>query len=436
MLSQEENEAVSRVGPGTPMGELMRRYWLPGLLSSELPERDGPPLRLRLLGEDLIAFRDSNGLVGILGVHCPHRGASLFFGRNEAAGLRCVYHGWKFDVHGRCVDMPNEPPESNFKDKVRVTSYASREVGGAVWVYMGPGRPAPPLPDLEWMTVPPERRYQAKRVQHCNWLQALEGEIDQSHVSFVHRRFDGGNGRGQVDLIRTRDTHPRFEVMDTPYGVVIGAGRVADESLRYWRITQFLMPFWSMTGPYGENPIRHTRAWVPIDDETSVLFSVTFHPLRPLTDEEIGRMKAGSGAGYVGEGKFLPPTSQPFGAWRPRAGMENDFLLDRALQRSTFFSGIPEFWAQDAAVQETMGPICDRTHEHLGTSDLGVIRVRQRLLSAALALRDQGIAPESAMDGSLYRVRGAAVMVPAGESWFEASALHREVIAGTNPGGV
>jgi phthalate 4,5-dioxygenase len=434
MLTEEENRLVTRVGPGTPMGDLMRRYWLPALLSTELPERDGPPLRLRLLGEDLIAFRDSTGQVGMLSNHCPHRGASLFFGRSEESGLRCVYHGWKFDTAGNCVDMPNEPPESNFKDKVRAVAYPAVERGGAVWVYMGPERPAPELPDLEWASVPADQRYQSKRVQYNNWLQALEGEIDQSHVSFLHRRFDAGARR--VDRIRTLDTHPHFEVVDMPYGVAIGAGRVAENDMRYWRITQFLMPFWSMTGPYGEDPIRQTRAWVPIDDETSFLFAVTFHPLRPLTEQEIAGMEAGSGAGYVGVNNFLPPTSEPFGAWRPQVGQANDYAWSREHQRTTFFSGIPDFWAQDAAVQETMGAIYDRGQEHLGTSDLGIIRVRQQLLAAARKLREEGVAPISAEDPSVYRARGAAVLIPAAESWFDSSEHHRRVTAGVNPAGV
>jgi hypothetical protein len=255
-------------------------------------------------------------------------------------------------------------------------------------------------------------------------------------VSFLHRRIDGDSTRGRVDRIRTLDTHPRFEVVDMPYGVAIGAGRVAEKDLRYWRITQFLMPFWSMTGPYGEDPIRHTRAWVPIDDETSFLFSTTFHPLRPLTEKEISGMQAGSGAGYVGVNNFLPPTSEAFGSWMPRIGLGNDYGASRELQRTTFFSGIPDFWAQDAAVQETMGAIYDRANEHLGTSDLGVIRVRQQLLTAARTLREQGVGPISAQDPSVYRVRGAAVLIPAGQSWFDASEAHRRVAVGVNPAGV
>src|ERR687886_715559 len=186
MLSREENERITRVGPGTPMGNLMRRYWMPACLAEELPEPDCPPVRVRLLGEDLVAFRDTQDRIGVLDEYCPHRLASLFLGRNEQCGLRCVYHGWKFDVDGRCVDMPNEPPESNFKDRVRATAYPCRERGGVVWVYMGPPERMGEQPDLEWSLVPADQRFLSKRLQQSNYLQAIEGGIDSSHISFLH----------------------------------------------------------------------------------------------------------------------------------------------------------------------------------------------------------------------------------------------------------
>ncbi|HLY64232.1 MAG TPA: Rieske 2Fe-2S domain-containing protein [Chloroflexota bacterium] len=439
MLPPDDNELLTRVGPGTPMGALQRHYWQPVLLSSELPKPDGPPLRVRLLGEDLVAFRNTSGQVGLLAANCSHRGAPLCYGRNEEDGLRCVYHGWKYDVHGQCMDMPNEPPESNFKDKVHHTAYPCTERGGVIWTYMGELDPPPPLPGFEWLDLPEEQRCMSKRLQYCNWVQALEGEIDQSHVSFAHRRLDGSsnaNATRKVDAYRTADTHPRFEVLDTNYGVVIGAGRQAEEGSSYWRITQFLMPFWSMTGPYGANPTRHTRGWMAMDDHTTMMFSVTFHPLRPLTEEERERMRAGGGAGYVGEANFLPPTSEPGGAWRPKGRRENDYFWSQELQQTKFYSGFPEFWAQDAAVQEGMGPVYERSREHLGTSDLGIIRVRQRLLQAAKVLRDSGTTPPAAGEPELYRVRGAAVLLPNGVSWFEASDEQRRVIAGVNQAGV
>src|SRR5438067_1817906 len=186
MLSKEDNELLCRVGPGTPMGQFMREYWLPAFVPSELPEADSAPMRMRLLGENLIAFRVTSGKYGLIANNCPHRGASLFFGRNEEEGIRCVYHGWKFDIDGACVDMPNEPAESDFKHKVRAVAYPTLERGGVIWAYMGDPTQQPEPPDLEWALVPAEQRYISKRLQLTNYAQAMEGGIDSSHVSFLH----------------------------------------------------------------------------------------------------------------------------------------------------------------------------------------------------------------------------------------------------------
>ena len=438
MLNKEDNELLTRVGRNTPLGMLFREYWHPVLLSSELPKPDGDQIRIRVLGEDLIAFRDTAGRVGILEERCRHRRASLFFGRNEQGGIRCAYHGWKFDVDGRCIDMPNEPPDSKVKEKVCQTAYLAREQGGVVWIYMGAARPAPPLPNLEWIGLPENQRFQSKRVQQSNWLQALEGDIDQSHVGFAHRRLDEGTltGRPTVDRIRADDTHPRMVAQDTPYGNLIGAGRSAGDGQSYWRITQFLFPHWVMTGPYGENPTRHARAWVPIDDHSTLMFTCTFHPLKPLTDSDIIRMRPGAGAGYVGEDNFLPPTNAPFGAWMPKATLDNDFLMDRSLQKSAFFSGIREFWAQDAALQESMGRISDRSEEHLVQADIGIVRVRRRLLQAVRAMRDENTPAPALHEPDWYQVRGAAILIPEEASWVEASEEFRKVVAGVNQAGV
>jgi phenylpropionate dioxygenase-like ring-hydroxylating dioxygenase large terminal subunit len=186
VLREEENRRITRVGPGAPMGNLMRRYWLPAALSEELPEPDGAPVRVRLLGEDLIAFRDSSGKVGLVDAFCPHRRAPMFFGRNEECGLRCVYHGWKFDAAGTCVDMPSEPPDSLFKTKVTIAAYPTCEGGGIVWTYMGPPETMPPPPDYELVRAPATHRHTSKTYEECNWLQALEGGIDSVHVTFLH----------------------------------------------------------------------------------------------------------------------------------------------------------------------------------------------------------------------------------------------------------
>ncbi|MDB6083476.1 MAG: aromatic ring-hydroxylating dioxygenase subunit alpha, partial [Gammaproteobacteria bacterium] len=189
-MRQEENELYSRVGAGTPMGNLIRQYWIPVLLSTELAEPDGKPARVRLLGENLIAFRDTAGRVGLVGNHCPHRGASLFFGRNEEGGLRCVYHGWKFDVSGRCVDLPNEPADSNYKDRIHHVAYPCRERNGVVWTYMGPRKEPPPLPDFEWNMQPDNVPFMWKNFRACNWTQAMEGDLDSSHANFLHTQLD------------------------------------------------------------------------------------------------------------------------------------------------------------------------------------------------------------------------------------------------------
>lgn len=438
MLSKDDNELLTRVGPGTATGSFFRQYWHPVLLSAELPHPDCAQVRVRVLGESLIAFRDTSGQVGFIGEQCPHRKASLFFGRNEEGGVRCAYHGWKFDIAGRCTDMPNEL-DDRVKDKIRHKAYPAREQGGAIWIYMGGDNPAPPLPNLEWIDLPAEQRFQAKRVQQSNWLQTLEGDIDQSHVGFAHRRFDRDpsvSGRPTVDRVRLADTHPRMMAHDMPYGVLIGAGRVASEAQRYWRITQYLFPHWVMTGPYGQNPTRHARAWVPIDDYSTLLFTVTFHPLNPLPEKAIANLRQGSGAGYVGEQNFRPATDAPFGAWLPKASLENDFFLDRELQKTTHYSGISEFWAQDAALQESMGRISDRSDEHLVTGDVGIVRVRRRLLQVVKALRDGSQPAPAAHDPDAYQVRGAAVLLAADASWIDETEEQRKVIPGVNQAGI
>jgi phthalate 4,5-dioxygenase oxygenase subunit len=438
MLSNEDNALLTRVGKGSDLGALLREYWHPVLLSSELPEPDCDQLRIKVLGEELIAFRDSAGRVGVLDERCAHRRASLFFGRNEEGGIRCPYHGWKYDVDGRCLDMPNEPPPATIKEKIRQKAYRVREVAGTIWVYMGDKEVPPPLPNLEWLGLAPDQLYHSKRVQQCNWLQALEGDIDQSHVGFTHRRLDTNGrltGQESVDRIRSQDLHPKMAAFDMPYGVLIGAGRKAGEGEEYWRVSQFLFPHWVMTGPYGENPTRHMRAWVPIDDTSVMMFTVTFHPLQPLSPEIVAKMKAGTGAGYVGQDNFREPTTAPFGAWYPKASLENDFLMDRKLQKTSYYSGIREFWAQDAALQESMGVITNRNEEHLLQSDIGIVRVRRRLLQALRDYRTSLAAP-AVTEPDAFAVRGAAALIPAGASWVDATAGHRKVLPGVNQAGV
>ncbi|MFN0070595.1 MAG: Rieske 2Fe-2S domain-containing protein [Chloroflexota bacterium] len=415
MLTRVDNELLTRTNAGAPMGELLRRYWIPALLPEELPVPDCPPVRLKLLGESLVAFRDSNGHVGVVAENCPHRGASMFFGRNEEAGLRCVYHGWKFDTFGVCVDMPNEPPESNFKHKVRIGSYPARDHGGVIWVYLGPPALQPALPKLEWALVPESHRYHTKRIQSCNWAQAQEGGIDSSHISFLHR--DQGPGTANVMRRQTggtalsqQDTAPHFEVVGTPYGVLIGARRQADTDHYYWRITQWIAPWYTMIPPFGDNPIGG-HAWVPIDDETCLTWSFQWHPTRPLAADELEPMRAGLGIHM----ELIP------GTFYPVRNAGNDFLIDRAAQRSgASFTGIRGISAQDNAMQESMGRIFDRTREHLGSSDTAIIQVRRFLLNHARGLPD-GLTPPG-INPDQQRVRSVSIVLPKSvTAWPEAA---------------
>src|SRR5688572_31719519 len=238
MLSQEESEILTRVGPGTMMGNLLRRYWTPALLTSEIPEPDSPPVRVRLLGEDLVAFRDTNGDVGLFAQACPHRGAPIFFARNEEAGLRCVYHGWKFDTTGQCVDMPNTPEGDTFRNKIQITAYPCQEAGAMVFAYMGPKDKQPPFPLFDYQYLPADNIYTSKFQLECNWLQATEGDFDPSHGNFLHSTLD--NNRGNPGAANRAVASPltglanRASILDKPipedepFPFAVGTRRIKD----------------------------------------------------------------------------------------------------------------------------------------------------------------------------------------------------------------
>src|SRR5271155_3365083 len=295
MLRKEQNELLTQTGPSTPMGQMFRSYWLPALLAAELPEDDWPPVRVKLLSERLIAFRDSEGRYGLIDEFCAHRGVSLWFGRNEQGGLRCPYHGWKYDVTGQCIEVPSEPAESGFCNKIRLASYACAEIGDGIWIYMGEPAGKPPLPNFEWAAVPATHRFVTKRSQECNWLQALEGGIDSVHVSFLHRhdlRSDPLHLSQGAEF--TRETDARFELIETKGGMVIGVRRPATPGKLYLRITQWIMPFHTMIPPYGDNALNG-HAFVPVDDETCVVWCFTHHPARALSTHELDTMRKGGG---------------------------------------------------------------------------------------------------------------------------------------------
>ena len=396
MLNREDNELLTRVGPGTAMGELFRRFWLPALMPSELPTPDCTPVRLRLLGEDLVAFRDSRGRIGILGEHCPHRRSSLFYGRNEDCGLRCVYHGWKFDVDGNCVDLPSEPPESNFRHKVRQLSYPAREWGGLIWIFMGAKASMPELPELEWTMLPPAHRWQAKWLYEANFAQGLEGELDSCHTGFLHDTStpasDLTEGMAQASTYWAADKAPRLTVEPTAYGYYYGSRRSYSDNQYYWRVTQWLLPSFAII-PMPKWPIS-CRAYVPIDDENTLVFNTSYNPDHPLTPDDLAPLAGGLGPAP----KLIP------GTFLPELNARNQYGIDRAVQRTRNFTGIFGINNQDRAIVESMGPICDRWNEHLGSSDIAVIAMRRSLLNAAKALQ-RGEAPIAATSGALYRVR-------------------------------
>ena len=403
MLKKEQNDLVTQTGPGTPMGNLFRRYWLPALLSEELAEPDGAPVRLQLLSERMLAFRDTQGRLGLIDEFCAHRGVSLWFGRNEEGGIRCPYHGWKYDINGQCLEVPSEPAESGYCEKIKLKSYPLVERGGVIWIYMGPPELRPPLPEWEFATVPAAQSFTSKRLQECNWMQALEGGIDSSHVSFLHSGqlnrdplFKGAGG----NKYNLADKKPVFEVVPAEGGLFVGARRMAEDDQYYWRITPWIMPCFTMVPPRGDHPI-HGHFWVPIDDHNNWAWSFDYHPTRALKDSERQAMKDGQGI-HV---KYVP------GTYIPLANKTNDYLMDRAAQKAGLqYSGIEGIGMQDASLQESMGRVQDRTKEHLVSTDNGIIMMRQRIMKAAKALAEKGEAPPG-IAPEHQRVRSAAVLL-------------------------
>ncbi|HEY7520050.1 MAG TPA: Rieske 2Fe-2S domain-containing protein [Methylomirabilota bacterium] len=425
MLSARENDLLTLTGPGTPMGDLLRRYWIPVVLAGEVVA-GGRVKRVQLLGERLVVHRTPSGRPGVIAEFCPHRGASLYFGRNEEGGMRCVYHGWKFALDGQCVDMPSEPADSSFASKVCHTAYPCAERGGVIWAWMGPGA-APPLPDLEWTLLPADHVFASKRVQDCNWFQAMEGGIDSSHISFLHAPIDHTD-RGIADdmdrasfgvgaAVQTGDRAPRFDVVDTDYGALIGARRTQPDGCWHWRVTQYLLPFHTMPPVGVGEKVVQSHIWVPMDDTHVVNWMVTWHVERPLTREEIALHIEGKGAHVC---DYAPATPEPYGDVRTVASRDNDYFMDWDVHRTTMFCGIPGFGVQDQAIQESQGPRVDRSQERLGSSDTAIIQVRRRLMTAARALRERG-EPAPGGDPRSFCVRSASVVLPAGADWLAAA---------------
>lgn len=401
-MKKIDSEDLVRVGPGTVMGGLMRQYWLPALMSSEV-EVDGPAVRLMLLGEKLIAFRDSSGKVGVTDHRCPHRGASLFLGRNEEGGIRCLYHGWKFDVEGNCIEMPNVPSSQDFKEKVKTRSYRVTESSGLIWVYMGDRATPPPLPNIEAARLPEDDLEITFIQRSCNWMQSLEGDIDTSHGGFLHFGcLDPDDIPEGHPLEHTTERAPEYHVREAPWGTAYSSYRKTRNGENiYWRCANFMLPFWTQT-PQGEFATNvNARAWVPMDDEHTMFVYLRWrkrpHYHIPLKDgKQLG--------GHTPDAEYLPNDTGWYGRWRLKANESNDWLIDREAQRSgEIFSGIKNIHLQDQAITESMGPITSHELEHLGPSDRMLARTRRRLLQVARALRDTGQVPPGVDDPDVFK---------------------------------
>jgi phthalate 4,5-dioxygenase len=407
MLSIEDNERLTRTGPGTEMGALYRRFWFPALLSRELPEAGGPPVKVQLLGEKLIAFRGRGGKVGLLEQRCPHRHANLYWGRNEEDGLRCVYHGWKFGLDGQCLDMPAEPEDSTFKDRVRAVAYSTHEAGGIIWAYLGPAANKPPFPELEWTLLPGGWSHASKRLQRCNWFQNVEGELDTAHVQFLHRNLDGSHLRKGLENIFKAD-NPQYTIAETPVGLLAVAERGLPQGDKYWRITPFMMPSFTLV-PSAPDDRQTFTAAVPIDDENMWGFTVTWRYNRPFDEEDWDNA-------HSGESLHVNVDPETF---VPLANMDNDYLMDREVQRTVNYTGIIGVRNQDLPVQEDQdGPLCRRDEEHLGTTDRAIVAARRQLLRAAKDLA-AGTEPAQPANAAAYRMRSFAKQAPGSDPWAE-----------------
>lgn len=417
MLSKEDNELLTRTDAGTPMGDLFRRYWIPAVASNEL-EADGAPVRVKLLGEDLVAFRDTEGKVGLLEDRCPHRGTALYYGINDGCGLRCMYHGWKFDVDGKCVDLPSEPKDSKFIESISVKAYPTVEQGGVVWTYMGPKETMPPVPDFYWANLPEESRLVERAMQECNYAQAMENDLDFVHAAFLHKAYDtqevASDGVLSTDL-GIDPNHPlvknppvKQHVNETNYGRRCVAVGVGNETQNAFMEIHYIFPFYTYPPRFkGEDGMWH--AFIPRDDHTSWTWDVQFKHDGPIDVE----------AQHARRGLELDKDL------RKIKNRDVDYGIDRQLQKEGNFTGIRGIAIQDHMATEAMGPIVDRTRERLGTSDLPVIQMRRMLLRQAKAFQ-KGQEPFKLDNESLKNLYSEGVYDDNTKSWEEAFPLKEE----------
>ncbi len=408
MSAESRFEVLSRVGPGTKVGALFRSIWLPALLSSQLPSPGGAPVRLKLLGEELVAFRNGKGEVGIVQANCAHRLAPLFYGRVEQEGIRCSYHGWLYGANGQCLEMQNEADKS-ICAKVKIKSYKAVEKADIVWVYMGTAEP-PAFPKFPWIDLPKSQRNATVWIQESNWLQGLEGELDSSHVSILHTNPATMATSPVHRPYSAVDITPKLYAKNTPIGVLAVARRNADEGEFYWRAAQFMMPAFSSI-PSVDFPIGG-RAFIPIDDYNTYTWDFNYYTKGALPQAFLD---------YVGKGLAFPPDSS-YHAYRLNTGTiidtfvptrtaANNYLIDREAKSHSSPTGIHGLNDQDRAMQEGMlaaegteGRIVDRAKEFLVATDIAIVRGRRRILDIVATEESLAEFRRMIQDGTAYSV--------------------------------
>jgi len=397
MTVREETELLTQTDPGTPCGELIRRYWQPAALSEEMAP-GGAPLPVRLLGEDLVLFRDDKGRPGLLGIHCSHRGADLSYGRVEDGGLRCIYHGWLYDIHGNCLDQPGEPGGGEHRGSIRHTAYPCVEKAGVIFAYLGPGE-APLLPNYEFLTVPEDQVFAIKLLNEANYLQGNEGNIDPVHLSFLHRKINAGD-------LTERDLAPKIEVEITDFGVRICTLRDTGPGERYLRVSNFVYPNFS-TFPGGVSRDGYSVNWhVPIDDTHHWKYTFTFERKKSL-DKEVTRR---------GRSEMTPD-------YQPLHNKSNRYLQNRESMTNESYTGIGfVFQAHDLCVVEGAGAIQDRTKEHLVSSDKAIVAARKLLLRAIKDVQEGRDAPHVIRDpkaNNFLHLITRGEVIPSSTDWKE-----------------
>lgn len=413
-MTPEQNDLLCRVEGAAPMGRLMRQHWLPACMIEEVAAPDCTPLRVRLLGENMVVFRDSDGRVGALDEQCPHRRASLAFGRNEECGLRCLYHGWKFDVEGNAVDMSSEPIDAALRQTMKARAYPVHEAGGFVWVWMGDAAAVVPFDPPNWAKAPADKISIVKMHAACNWAQVLEGSIDSAHSSSLHSTnmptatVAGSTATDSAWLRPSADKAPRLEVQKTPFGfryVAIRTPIVDADKQDYVRMTLFVAPF-TVHIP-STDQYHLSQMLVPIDDVNTMFYWIAWHPEKGIAQDAWRRF---CGAEI---GKDVEPLT-----FRKRRNADNDYLQDRAAMKAGDFTGIYGIPTQDMAMWESMGPIADRSEDRLGSSDKAIFTFRTQMYRAA-----QGVARgEPAIGTTAPRVPAGGLMsfegmLPKGEDW-------------------